>query len=326
MSLHQRRKSNPSTGNDHDRVSNSTTDKSVTEKATDTATKIASKIRRTIHWDDLEHWQRDNHHIHTGYRPASGSFTVSFCSLGYVHNETVNIYTHLLPAILSIPLAVYLYKSISSRYETATHGDVVAFSCFFAGAAFCLGMSATYHTISNHSPAVARFGNALDYIGIVGLITGSFIPSVYYGFYCMPQYQELYWTMILLIGAGCAVVSVTPRFRTPAWRPFRAGMFVSMGLSAVFPVLHGITAFGLEQMLKQIGLFWLVLQGALYITGAMIYAARVPERWHPGRFDILGSSHQIFHVLVVLAAISHLTGLLQAFDYRHSGLAPACLF
>ncbi|EQL37343.1 hypothetical protein BDFG_01308 [Blastomyces dermatitidis ATCC 26199] len=270
-------------------------------------------------------WQRDNHLIHTGYRPASGSFTVSFRSLGYVHNETVNIYTHLLPALSAIPLAFYLYKAISTRYDSATHGDVLAFGCFFAGAAFCLGMSSIYHTISNHSPAVARIGNAMDYIGIVALITGSFIPSVYYGFYCVPKFMKMYWTMILLIGAGCTIVSITPRFRTPAWRPFRAGMFISMGLSAVFPVLHGVSIFGVELMLKQIGLFWLVLQGALYIIGAIIYAARVPELWYPGGFDILGSSHQIFHMFVVMAAVAHLTGLLQAFDYRHSGLALPCL-
>jgi adiponectin receptor len=102
-------------------------------------------------------------------------------------------------------------------------------------------------------------------------------------------------------------------------------MFVGMGLSAVFPVLHGLQMFGFDQMTRQIGLGWLLLQGFLYILGATIYAARVPERLRPGKFDILGSSHQIFHVLVVCAAVAHLTGLLKAFDYRHSGIAGKCL-
>lgn len=43
----------------------------------------------------------------------------------------------------------------------------------------------------------------------------------------------------------------------------------------------------------------------------------MPERWRPGHFDIWGSSHQIFHVLVLLAAALHLVGLLKAFDYEH---------
>ena len=49
-------------------------------------------------------------------------------------------------------------------------------------------------------------------------------------------------------------------------------MFVAMGLSAVFPVLHGLKVYGIEKMNDQIGLTWLVGQGVLYILGAGIYA------------------------------------------------------
>jgi adiponectin receptor len=95
-------------------------------------------------------------------------------------------------------------------------------------------------------------------------------------------------------------------------------MFVLMGLSGVAPVLHGLKLYGMEQLRKTIGLDFVVLQGALYILGAAIYAARFPERLKPGSFDIWGSSHQIFHVLVVMAAATHLVGLVKAFDYEHA--------
>lgn len=68
------------------------------------------------------------------------------------------------------------------------------------------------------------------------------------------------------------MMSVTPKFRTPKWRPFRAAMFVAMGLSAVFPVLHGLLLYGIQQMNRRIGLSWVVLQGFLYVLGAAIYA------------------------------------------------------
>jgi hypothetical protein len=45
--------------------------------------------------------------------------------------------------------------------------------------------------------------------------------------------------------------------------------------------------------------------------------SQVPERWCRRRFDILGASHQIFHLLVVLAALTYTEGILQAFDYVH---------
>lgn len=118
-------------------------------------------------------------------------------------------------------------------------------------------------------------------------------------------------------------------------------MFVLMGLSAVFPVFHGLKMHGLEETQDRIGLTWLVLQGFFYILGAGLYAvscslpemksemlmvskARWPERSWPGSFDIWGSSHQIFHVLVVMAAASHLYGLLKAFDFHHGAPGVTC--
>ena len=65
------------------------------------------------------------------------------------------------------------------------------------------------------------------------------------------------------------------------------------------------------------GLFYVVLQGVLYIVGAGIYAIRIPERFAPGKFDILGSSHQIFHGFVLAAAVTHFIGLCKAYEYWH---------
>lgn len=52
-------------------------------------------------------------------------------------------------------------------------------------------------------------------------------------------------------------------------------MFVMMGLSAVIPVIHGVKMYGMKQMEDQMGLWWVVGQGALYILGAVIYAVSV---------------------------------------------------
>jgi len=59
-------------------------------------------------------------------------------------------------------------------------------------------------------------------------------------------------------------------------------MFVAMGASAVIPVLHGISLFGITQLERQMGLSWLVLQGVLYVSGAAIYAVSI-------RFDMASS-------------------------------------
>lgn len=155
-----------------------------------------AKDALTVLWNDLPGWQQDNHYIHSGYRPASNSYSTSAQSLGYLHNESVNIYTHLIGAIIAAISAVYMYAAIRPRFQYASDEDVLVFGCFFLGAVVCLGMSATYHLISNHSERVAKMGNRLDYMGIVCLIWGSFIPSIYYGFSAEPSLVRLYWTMV----------------------------------------------------------------------------------------------------------------------------------
>lgn len=49
-------------------------------------------------------------------------------------------------------------------------------------------------------------------------------------------------------------------------------MFLAMGLSAILPVVHGVKILGIAQMELQMGFSWVILQGSLYVIGAIIYA------------------------------------------------------
>lgn len=149
-----------------------------------------------LRWDELQSWQKDNQYILAHYRPASYSYHVSFQSLFYLHNESVNIHSHLLGVSVFLFIAFIDY---AFAVHSVSGSDILAFGCFVLGAVFCLSMSATFHTISNHSPLVNRLGNQLDYVGIVALIVGSFVPSIYYGFYCDPVLQKVYWAMASLM-------------------------------------------------------------------------------------------------------------------------------
>ena len=186
-------------GQDHERTKfvGDFTDK-VVQTTVETAKAVEKTIKRTVYWDNIATWQQDNQWIHTGYREASNSCWGSASSLGYLHNESVNIYSHLIGSLAFAigGAGLLLWPPFKARYPEASREEVYVFACFFLGAVICLGMSATYHTISNHSEHVAKVGNKLDYLGIVFLIWGSFIPSVYYGFSCDTQLITRYWTMV----------------------------------------------------------------------------------------------------------------------------------
>ncbi len=292
--------------------------KTVSSKEASETPIAAGGTSRLRSWDEIPSWQQDNQYILSGYRYATGSFKRCFESLGYLHNETVNVYSHVIGAAIFLTAPICTYQALYLRYPLATEADVFVFSTFFYGVSICFVLSATYHIISNHSPKVQKFGNQLDYLGIVILMWGSTIPSIYYGFYCDPRLQQIYWANVSILATSCVVATLHPKFRHPTIRPYRAAMYAGLGLSAVVFVVHGILLHGWTVQNQRMSVDWMGLMALFNLTGAAVYAARIPEKLRPLKYDIYGSSHQVLHVAVILAGLAHMLGLFRAFDYLHT--------
>lgn len=151
---------------------------------------------RLLTYDEIPAWHQDNEYIRSGYRPETNSIRPCFASWLYVHNEAANIFTHLIPAIASLICEALLLGYFRVTYPAATHGDRLAFAFFLLAAASCLGMSATYHTLMNHSASISNLWLRLDYVGIVILTLGDFESGIYLVFYCEPILQQVYWIMV----------------------------------------------------------------------------------------------------------------------------------
>ncbi|EGN92896.1 hypothetical protein SERLA73DRAFT_65012 [Serpula lacrymans var. lacrymans S7.3] len=275
----------------------------------------------TLAWNEIPYWQRDNEYILTGYRRVQNGWIGCLRSVfGYLHNETVNIHSHLGGAVLFV---FFLFTFPSSHVVTGastTWLDTCVFVIFLLSAVFCLTASAIFHTATCHSEKVTARCHAFDYSGIVVLTVGSFVPCLYYGFYCEPFFQVLYILFIAMAGAGAGYIVLNPEYAKPSHRGARTRVFIGLGLSAVVPVSQLLMSHGFFKLVSEMGFGWLLTSGGLYIAGALTYANRIPERLAPGKFDYFLASHQIFHFSVVLAALSHYACILTAFDHWHSGV------
>lgn len=178
------------------------------------------------------------------------------------------------------------------------------FFLFLSGAMLCLLSSCTCHLLGCHSEEVSNIIWRFDYVGIAALICTSFFPTVYYAFLCQPRMQFFYLSAISLMGVLTVAVSLLPVFQSTKFRTFRASLFFGLGASGVVPCLHKLVLYwGNPVVVTTTG--YEFLMGALYGLGAIFYATQIPERWLPGRFDIAGHSHQIFHLLVIAGAFTH---------------------
>ncbi|PVH68597.1 HlyIII-domain-containing protein [Cadophora sp. DSE1049] len=278
-----------------------------------------------LSFDEMPEWFRheSNRWVLHGYRPISGSARTSFSSWSYIHNETVNIYSHLVPAIFFLIGEWYLQQYLSSRYSGVTGADFVAFSIFMLAAVMCLSLSATYHTMMNHSQHMEHLCLRLDMLGVVIFILGDLVLGIYMTFWCEPLLRNIYWSIIGLFGGLTIFMTLHPKYQGSKYRVFRALMFVATSLCGVAPLIHGIKVFGMSQMMRKAFPYTMAKAGCL-LSGTAFYITRFPESRYPGKFDLWGS-HSIFHVLVVCAAVVQLIGYLDTFDYAHANLTCSSL-
>lgn len=292
--------------------------KAITEEKNSISFKKSFERQVLCSYNDLPEWQKDNEYIHTGYIRETNSYREIIKSLSYLHNESVNIYTHLLPGMFCLLLLLgVLEHTTMPVYVTTSYSDYFMINFFFLGVLFCFSMSAAFHCFKAHSERISIFGNKLDYLGIVFLIISSMVSIMYYGFYDRFHLFILFTTITLFLGGMCTVVSLKDKFRAPHWRAKRAAMFVLFGLSAVLPLAYGLITYGYDKTTKKIGLNWVLLEGVFYILGATLYGLRIPEKHSPGKFDYFFNSHQIFHVLVVAGACAHYIGLIKSYQHVH---------
>ncbi|CAL4069310.1 unnamed protein product, partial [Meganyctiphanes norvegica] len=265
-----------------------------------------------VHHSMLPQWLQDNEYLHNWHRPHLPSFAECFKSVFKLHSETGNIWTHLVGCIAFIYVMIYFLSVSPIVFE-----EKFIFSTFFLGAILCLGFSTLLHTLGCHSESSCKLFGKLDYCGISLLITGSCVPWFYYVFYCDYISKIVYISMIVILGTLTMVFSLYDKFGTSEYRTMRALSFVIFGMSAAIPAVHYMSIMDWNDQVNTTAMQSVFLLAFLYVLGAGIYAARIPERLFPGKCDLWFQSHQIFHVLVVAGAFVTYYGLKELAVHRN---------
>ncbi|KAF9163769.1 hypothetical protein DFQ26_002144 [Actinomortierella ambigua] len=289
--------------------------------------------KRLLHFEELpEQWQ-ENKYILSGYRFLS-SKTQCLKSIFYIHNESGNIWTHLLGFFYFLAVGIYFFSGSNPYLSTPTStpirhlpyvpadsADKLVFLVFFLAVYKCLLMSSLWHTFAQIAhERTMRCMACLDYVGISVLIAASVIVTEYYGFYCNTVFRNTYIAATSLFGIAGVVVPWLPWFDQKDTRWLRITFFISMAASSLLPVFHlmwiqgvGTTLEWMTPLLKSLG---------SYVLGVFVYANQYPERLFPGRFDHLGSSHQWWHLCVLGGVYYHFVAALSFWERRYEYGCP----
>ncbi|CAM8960418.1 unnamed protein product [Rhodiola kirilowii] len=304
-----------------------------------------------VSFKELPKYMKDNEFILNYYR-ANWPLKQAFFSLFRWHNETLNVWTHLLGFFLFLGLSVanlidvpemadafswslppspetnvshsseHFFLGVTSLNQTTIQslGAEISvtkwpFFVFLCGAMFCLLSSSTCHLFCCHSQQLSLFLLRIDYVGITVMIITSYFPPIYYVFQCQPLWQLIYLGGITVMGMFTIITMLTPSLSSPKYRHFRALLFSSMGLFGIVPTIHSVIL-NWNEPRALVTLGYESTMAMSYLIGTMFYATRIPERWRPGWFDLAGHSHQLFHIFVIMGALSHYGAALAFLDWR----------
>jgi hemolysin III len=163
-------------------------------------------------------------------------------------------------------------------------------ACAVYAATLCglLGTSALYHRVT-WRPRVRQWMRRLDHSMIFVLIAGTYTP-----FATLVLSQPLSDVVLLGVwgGALAGILFTLVWIRAPKW--LTAAAYIALGWFSLI---------ALPQLIERTGLGALALLaggGVAYTAGAIIYARRRPDP-RPAVFGY----HELFHVLVVVAAAAH---------------------
>jgi hemolysin III len=189
--------------------------------------------------------------------------------------------SHQIAAILSVPAAGALVLRAKSGAGTA------AALVYGATLVLLFSVSAVYHRV--YWPlSVRRVIGRIDHAAIFLLIAGTYTPM------CLLIGPGTGHRLLALVWVGAAVGIAIVVWLTGTPKPVRASLYVLLGWF-ILPAVPAVRAGVGDQ-----GLVLLFTGGLFYTVGAGIYAARRPDPLP----DVFGF-HEIFHLLVVAAAICH---------------------
>jgi adiponectin receptor len=272
--------------------------------------KSDADARHLISFQDLPYPWRINPYILSGYQ-FSSSVWRCFTGIFHLSNESFNVWSHVF-GLVSMLVIAWVYFPLTSTTTTvrdkknvqvvATNAmmDTVVVGGYFLAAAVCFGCSVLWHTMKSiSSPRLLMRCASIDLMGVSVIVSATAVVTEYTAFYGNPPLQMVYISLTALCAVGCLILGWQPQLRDPAFAWVRVSMFVLLGVTGLVPFLHLAIVRGLSWAVT----FYRPLMIRVFVpvfSGAMVYASKIPEKWCPGWFDFVGSSHNWWHVAVLI--------------------------
>lgn len=266
---------------------------------------IHSRTDLLLRAEDMPEWFLRTPFIDSGYRDPAAHATLRACLESALrwHNETLNIHTHLWPAVGCFGLIIarqgmpdYRASSSESQWANIITNVLTGVMCL---------CSAWAHAVHLRGKQHARDAWIVDNIGIIIGSYARLFPDLWLLAVLVGSHTLFYATSAASAAFGLFCIW---RALLNDWNwvgPFFAYSMVPYNVAIaaiVFGTPQWLVAQGIDVALARFVASCSVGCSALCVASSVaFYKGRLPERyWNPnGVLDIVGNSHQLFHLGIV---------------------------
>jgi adiponectin receptor len=278
--------------------------------------------QRRLMWQRAHGWPNslfkrlhgDNPHVRSCFRPMPLTLRECLASVFSWHNDTMNIWTHLMASFVYFVVGAYIIAVL--HHEGASADDVWHWSAMNAAFVLTWFASAVYHTMRAHSMRVFSCTLICDLCGIVTTIAAFNYLTIKYELLCFPDEARL-WHMWNIIGTffNWFMVPMLMRCDASSFRTFLWCVFAANGAGTHW---HRRWLTGNVTAPTVIGL---LITYTISVIGLTIRNIKLPEVFAHGKYDLIGASHQVFHVVIALAPVPLFHAYIS--EFRAGRLDPA---
>lgn len=259
--------------------------------------------------------------IFTGYRPVNRSWLYYLLSLFRVHNETLNVWSHLA-GIFAI---LFVLWNVSDSYGF-TNKHLWPALTFGVCAIITSIFSTVAHLLHSKSTNIHYTMFLLDYIGVTFYAYGTGVIAMYS---CSTKRFYDAWSqhylLTLVIACWLSYIVLCIAKCLYGENPFNLSRKV-LQLGAIFilsvlliaPLCERYVTCLMQSSCSIASLHHITICLILFGSQAFFFGSHFPEKMFPGKCDILGQGHQIFHILSTVTQATQIRAVIMDIQSGHS--------
>ena len=278
-----------------------------------------------------------NPFIHNHYRPEL-SLVKAIRTFLFLHNESVNIWSHTLGFFIMLALAISLGVESPPSMDDGMVSNIPCWArypykplvvtkwpyskwpiyAYLLGTMYVMVTSTATHVLYCMGERANKRMWKLDHTAITVAMYTMYFPWCVYAFDCVhSSIPVLYLTVTGFLAAIMVFIGLSDLAAIPKYQLLPPIMFIVFGFVGLAPMVHSAVLYWNSLCAVRYAFYLTFLQLFLNLVGGLAFSFRWPERYFPGRLDLLGNSHNIMHFAVVGAFVAYYYAALNLWKMRN---------